>query len=170
MTDAKTVSTPLEINTKITKEMMPNSEEEQIDLKHRPYRELIGGLIYLANATRPDIAFAASTLSQFSTNPGRMHWLLAKRVLKYLKGTLHYTINYVKNKDNLIAYTDSDWAGNIDDRKSCSGNVIILANGPISWMSKKQTSVDLSTMEVEYIALAEIIIIIIINHCQSAAG
>lgn len=87
---------------------LPNSEEEQIDMKHRPYRELIGGLIYLANATRPDIAFAASTLSQFSTNPGRVHWLLAKRVLKYLKGILHYTINYVKSKDNLIAYTDSD--------------------------------------------------------------
>lgn len=125
-------------------------------MKNRPYRELIGGLNYLANATRPDIAFAASTLSRFCNDPGRTHWLLAKHVLRYLKGTKRYGINYIKNSEDVTAYTNSDWAGDVDDRKSCTGNIIILANGPISWKSKKQGSVALSTMEAEYAALAEI--------------
>lgn len=159
MEDAKSTSTPMETNMKVTKEMSPKSENERADMKKRPYRELVGGLIYLANATRPDIAFAASTLSRFCTDPGELHWSLAKRVLRYLKGTLHYSIKYMKNKNALAAYTDSNWAGDVDDRKSCTGNVIILANGPfhpISWKSKKQASVALSTMEAEYAALAEI--------------
>lgn len=134
--------------------MSPTSEDEREEMKNRPYRELVGGLIYLANATRPDIAFAASTLSRFCTDPGGLHWSLAKRVLRYLKGTSHYKIKYIKDQNALKAYTDSDWAGDTDDRKSCTGNVIILANGPISWKSKKQVA--LSTMEAEYAALAEI--------------
>lgn len=156
MEDVKSVSTPIESTIKITKEMCPNSEEERQEMENRPYRELIGGLNYLANATRPDIAYAASTLSRFCANPGRTHWILAKRVLRYLKGTQNYGIKYSKDKSNVTAYTDSDWAGDTDDRKSCTGNVIILANGPISWKSRKQASVALSTMEAEYAALAEI--------------
>ncbi|XP_067131301.1 uncharacterized protein [Centruroides vittatus] len=124
-------------------------------MRNRPYRELIGSLIYLANATRPDIAFAASTLSRFCADPDKTHWMIAKRVLRYLKGTSMYGITYVKNNEELKAYTDSDWAGDVDDRKSCTGNILILARGPISWKSKKQTSVAMSTMEAEYSALAE---------------
>lgn len=97
MEDAKTISTPLEVNIKITKEASPRSEDERAEMKNRPYRELVGGIIYLANATRPDIAFAASILSRFSTNPGELHWMMAKRVLRYLKGTSHYGIKYTKN-------------------------------------------------------------------------
>ena len=125
-------------------------------MKDRPYRELVGGLIYLANATRPDIAFTASVLSRFCSNPGHEHWLIAKRVLRYLKLTSHYGILYNKDETNLLAYTDSDWAGDIDDRKSCSGNLLMLSQGPISWKSKKQMSISLSTMEAEYVALSEV--------------
>lgn len=124
-------------------------------MKNRPYKELVGELNYLANATWPDIAFAASTLSRFCTDPGKTHWLLAKHVLRYLKGTKHYGIKYIKNMDKVAAYKDSDWAGNVDDRKSCTGNLVILANSPISWKSKKQRAVALST-EAEYAALSEI--------------
>jgi len=67
-------------------------------MKNRPYRELIGGLIYLANATRSDIIYAANTLNRFCSDPGENHWILAKRVLKYLKGTTTYNIKYEKNK------------------------------------------------------------------------
>jgi len=137
MEDAKTVLTPIDANTKITKEMSPRSEEERTKMKNRPYRELVGELTYLANATRPDIAFATSTLSRFCTDPGEMHWYLAKRVLRYLKETSHYSIKYTRNQHALTAYTDSDWAGDPEDRKSCTGNIIILANGPVSWKSKK---------------------------------
>lgn len=135
--------------------MSPSSETERLDMQQKPYRELIGGLVYLANATRPDIAFAASLLSRFSADPGEAHWHLAKRVLRYLKGTSHYGITYRKDKENLTAYTDSDWAGDVDDRKSCSGNVLVLAQGSISWKSIKQASVALPTTEAEYAALAE---------------
>lgn len=156
LNDAKSVATPLEANIKISRDLGPHNDEERIEMQKKPYRELVGGLIYLANATRPDIAFAANALSRFCTDPGTSHWLLAKRVLKYLKDTSHYGITYTKSEDKLQAFTDSDWAGNVDDRKSCTGNVIMLAGGPISWRSKKQASVALSTMEAEYAALAEV--------------
>lgn len=143
MENAKTVSTPMEANTRITKEMSPRTEQERTNMKNRPYRELVDGLTYLANATRPDIAFATSTLSRFCTDPGELHWSLAKRELRYLKETSKYRIKYTRNQNALTAYIDSDWARDPDDRKSCTGNIVILANGPISWKSKKQASVAL---------------------------
>ncbi|XP_067121058.1 uncharacterized protein [Centruroides vittatus] len=110
--------------------MAPQSESEMNEMKGKPYRELIGGLLYLANSTRPDLAFAASMLSRFCSNPGIVHWKMAKRVLRYIQATVNYGIHYEKCDQKLCAYVDSDWAGDIDDRKSSSGNMIILANGP----------------------------------------
>lgn len=156
MNSAKTVSTPIESNTKITKDLEPKDDEERKQMKNRPYRELVGGLIYLANATRPDIVYAANTLSRFCSDPGEEHWRLAKRVLQYLKGTKTYGIKYTKNKQKLNAYTDSDWGGDVEDRRSQSGSVLTLAGGAITWKSKKQPTVSLSTMEAEYIALSEV--------------
>jgi len=144
MQDAKTVSMPLETNAKITREMSPRSEDKREEIKNWPYRELVGGLIYLANATHPDIAFAASTLNRVCTDPRKLHWFLAKCVLRYLKGTSHYNIKYTKNQNTLTANTDSDWAEDVDEKKSCIGNIIILANGPVNWKLKKQTSVALN--------------------------
>lgn len=156
MEDSKTVSTPIESNFKVTKDMCPASEDEKREMSSKPYRELVGCLVYLANATRPDIAFAANVLSRFCANPGKTHWLIAKRILRYLKATRKFRITYVKDNKKVKAYTDSDWAGDADDRKSCSGNVITLAGGPISWKSRKQASIALSTMEAEYAALSEV--------------
>jgi len=93
-------------------------------------------------------------LSRFCTDPGKDHWITAKRILRYLKATSHYGITYVKDERRLRAYTDSDWAGDIDDRRSCSGSVLMLSTGPISWKSRKQVA--LSTMEAEYAALSEV--------------
>ena len=156
MEDVKTVTTPIEPNMKITKAMQPTTDDERYKMKTRPYRELVGGLIYLSNATRPDIAFAARTLSRFCSDPGEEHWLVAKNVLRYLKATLNHGITYSKNDEGIKAYSDSDWAGDIDDRRSCSGNVLILSGSPISWKSIKQASVALLTMEAEYAALSEV--------------
>ncbi|XP_053995677.1 uncharacterized protein LOC128885603 [Hylaeus anthracinus] len=136
--------------------MEPSTNEEKQEMQNKPYREFIGGLIYLANATRPDIAYAAALLSRFTSNPGKAHWDCAKRVLRYLNTTSSYKIEYNKDDEKLIAYSDSDWAADIDDRRSCTGNLLILAGGPVSWKSKKQSSVSLSTMEAEYVALSEI--------------
>ncbi|XP_070152493.1 uncharacterized protein [Polyergus mexicanus] len=136
--------------------MGSSTEEVKANMKHKPYRELIGSLIYLANATRPDLAFAASALSRFCTDPEEAHWKLAKRVLRYLQHTAGYGITYTKDCKEMQAYVDSDWAGDVEDRKSCSSNVVMLANGLLSWNSKKQKSVALSTMEAEYVAISEV--------------
>lgn len=136
MTECKAVATPMEISTVLTKELGSQTAEEK--MKNVPYRELVGALIYLSNATRPDLAFVASALSRFCANPGPTHWKIAKRVLRYLQGTLYCGIKYSEsNNDKLKAYVDSDWAGDIDDRRSCSGYVFMLANGPIAWEAKK---------------------------------
>lgn len=156
MTLAKTVSTPIESNTKITKELGPKNEEERQQMKNCPYRELVGSLVYLANATRPDIIYAANVLSRFCSDPGEGHWVLAKRVLRYLKGTMDYGIKYEKTGSKLNAYSDSDWGGDIEDRRSYSGSVLTLAGGAISWKSQKQQTTALSTMEAEYVALAQV--------------
>lgn len=150
MEDCKTASTPL-----IPNETFQNTSTVMETTASIPYRELIGALIYISNATRPDIAFAANTLSQFNGNPSNYHWRAAKHVLRYLKGTVDYAIKYSAINSKMEMYVDSDWAADENGRRSRTGFVAILAGGPISWESKKQRSVALSTMEAEYMALSE---------------
>ncbi|CAK9827496.1 Retrovirus-related Pol polyprotein from transposon TNT 1-94 [Anthophora retusa] len=111
--------------------------------------------MYLAVATRPDISHVVSTLAQFNDCNGEAHWVAAKRVLRYLKGTINYSINYRKSDDCLQIYVDADWGRCKMDRRSYTGYVTTLSNGPISWKSTKQRAVALSSTEAEYVALAE---------------
>lgn len=114
------------------------------------FRQLVGSLIYLT-ATRPDIYFAVSYISRFMTAPKADHWIVAKRVLRYVKGTSNYGILYSRcNDPKLIGYTDSDWAGSVDDKKSTSGYVFSLGSGAVTWSSKKQQAVALSSTKAEY--------------------
>ena len=113
---------------------------------------MIGSLMYLTN-TRPDICFAVNTLSQFMVEPRRVHWIAAKHVLRYLKGTIDYGLRYTSDHEmSLVGYTDADWAGSVTDRKSTSGCCFSLGSAVISWLSRKQSSVALSTAEAEYMA------------------
>ena len=92
-------------------------------------------------------------LQGFEATPKETHVLAVKRIFRYLKGTINFGLWYPKGNDlTLVAYTDADWAGNIDDRKSTSGATFYLGDCLVSWLSKKQSSVSLSTIEVEYIA------------------
>lgn len=119
------------------------------------YREIVGSLIYIMSCTRPDICFAVTKLSQFMHNPTTAHLNAAKNVLKYLKGTATFSLNFTKtNSFELKGFTDSDWGGS-DDRRSISGYCFQLNdNGPlICWKSKKQKTVALSSCEAEYIAI-----------------
>lgn len=125
---------------------------ESGDPSSYPFRSLIGSLMYVAVNTRPDIAYATSYLSQFLTKFDKTHWLAAKRVLQYLKGTIDYCITYTKSNETMIGLADSDWA-NDNDRRSYSGLFFTLSGGPISWESKKQCIVALSSTEAEYMAL-----------------
>lgn len=119
-----------------------------------PYRQIIGGLMYLSIMTRPDITFAVNKLSQFLANPSKDHWRAAKHVLAYLKGTTELGIRYHQfdKPHEIELYTDADFAMCLDTRKSTSGVVITLNNSPIGWFSRKQNLVTNSTTYAEYIA------------------
>jgi len=116
------------------------------------YRQIIGSLMYLMN-TKTNICFSVNTLSQFMIEPRHVHLVAAKHVMRYLKGTLDYGLSYDGDHNfTLSGYTDSDWAGSVSDRKSTSGCCFSLGSTMISWQSRKQSSIALSTTEAEYIA------------------
>jgi len=118
------------------------------------YKQLVGSLMYLI-ATRPDTAYAVSFVSHFMEHPIESHFLATKRILRYLQGTQNLEIFYKAGiNEKLFAYTDSDYAGDLEDRKSTSGYAFLLAGGVISWVSKKQPVVSLSITEAEFIAAA----------------
>ncbi|UYV75490.1 hypothetical protein LAZ67_13000394 [Cordylochernes scorpioides] len=155
MMECRGVSTPLDNSIPITKKDCPTTDKEKDEIKHVPYRELIGSLLYLANSSRPDMTFAVTKLAQFCSNPGERHWQAAKHILRYLQATKNVSLIYKRGSDDILAFSDSDWANDIDDRLSTSGSAVTINGCLVSWRSKKQNCVSLSTMESEYIALAQ---------------
>ncbi|XP_047309920.1 secreted RxLR effector protein 161-like [Impatiens glandulifera] len=148
MSQCKSLSTPMALNEKF----QVNDDGEKAD--STTYRKLIGSLIYLN--TRPDITHSVSLLSRFLNEPSQIHFASAKRILRYLKGTKTQGIELKKESEcKLVGYTDSDWAGSIDDRKSTSSYIFCLGSNVISWSSRKQKSVALSSAEAEYIACTD---------------
>jgi hypothetical protein len=134
--------------------LVPNDPNESP--ANVPYAELIGSLIWISTCTRPDISYATNRLAAFTSNPSATHWQAAKRVLRYLKHTISKGIVYRKGQSTKITgYVDSDWAGDTHDRRSTTGFVFTLAGSAISWESRKQRSVALSTCEAEYMSLSD---------------
>ena len=120
------------------------------------YTEITGSLNHLAVYSRPDIAFAVSTLSQFNSDPTTTHMQATRHVLRYLLKTANYSITYGNSSDLAIrGYADANWGGDRNDRKSTTGYIFFVNNGAISWTSHKQTTVALSTMEAEYMSLSD---------------
>jgi hypothetical protein len=152
MTDSNPVCTPADSNIPLT--LPEGSIEVWQDVDALPYMELVGSLMYLMVGTRPDIAQAVGALCQHMKNPKDRHWNAGKRVLRYLKGTMNFKLTYkgVPEGGKLVAYTDADYAGDRATRKSTSGVLFTLANGAVSWQSKQQSTIALSTTEAEYIA------------------
>lgn len=113
-------------------------------------------MLYLATNTRPDISHIVTKMSQFSVNPSEEHWTGVKRIFRYLKGTLDYGITYrmTYNNREVEIFTDAYW-GCDADRKSYSGYVVTMAGGVVSWASRKQRNVALSTADAEFVALCE---------------
>lgn len=145
MTEANCVSTPIDCNYDdcITK----NTECKA------PYREVVGNLMFLQIVSRPDISFAVNVVSRVLDKPTENHWMLVKRILRYLKGTIDVGLLYCNN-GNFEAYSDADFAGDKDTRKSTSGIICKYANAAIIWRSKKQQCVSLSTTESEFVSAA----------------
>ena len=106
--------------------------------------------MFLVNS-RLDICFTVNAFSQHMVEPHHIHWIGAKNLLRYLRGTITYGLRYTAGDVRLFGYTDADWAGNEVDCKITSGCCFTLGSASISWMSRKQKSVALSTAEVEYI-------------------
>jgi hypothetical protein len=138
------MNTPMETKLKL----LVDTSSELIDATL--YKQIIGSLMYLMN-TIPDICFVMNTLSQFLVEPRHVHLVAAKHVMRYLKGTLDCGLNYDGDDFTLSGYTDSDWAGSVSDRKSTSGRCFSLGSAMISWQSRKQSNIALSTAEAEYI-------------------
>ena len=148
--DVKPVSTPADPNVRLRKD---DSVSKAVDSV--VYQSMIGSLLYAAVGTKPDISHAVGVVSKFSSKPTQAHLTAVKRIYRYLKGSLDVTLKYKKSGDaQLIGYTDADFAGDLDDRHSTSGNLFLMSGGPVSWFSKKQPIVTLSTAEAEYVALS----------------
>lgn len=147
MTDCKTAQTPMETGLKLLK---ADKKEDNLE-----YRNLIGCLMYVAVCSRPDIAHAVSMLSQFNECYNQQHWKAAKRVLRYLKGTVNHRLVFEKSGLNISGYTDADWASCEIDRRSYTGFVFKIGKSTVSWESRKQRTVALSSTEAEYMALSD---------------
>jgi transposase InsO family protein len=123
------------------------------------YQSLVGSVMYAMLGSRPDLAYAVSTLSKFNSCPAAEHHAAAKRVLRYLQETKEYGLFYHGQEDAAfpepVCYTDSDWAGDIESRRSTGGYVFIIGGAAVSLKTKKQTTISLSSTEAEYIALSE---------------
>ncbi|XP_040869850.1 secreted RxLR effector protein 161-like [Glycine max] len=146
MEECKSVSTPMNQKEKFSKEDGAHKIDEGY------HRSLIGCLMYLTG-TRPDILFAVSLLSCFMHCASEMHLKAAKRILRYVKGTVDYGVKFEKCQEfKLYGFSDSDWAGSIDDMKSTSEYCFNLGSGVFSWCTKKQEIVAQSTTKAEFIA------------------
>ncbi|CAL2279392.1 unnamed protein product [Prunus armeniaca] len=149
LTDCKFVTTPLVATEKLIKDDGSGATDEE------NYRKLVGSLLYLT-ATRPDVMYAASLLARYMHGPSNKHYGTAKRVLRYLKGTLDYGLMYEKGKKAvLMGYCDSDWGGSVEDSKSTSGYAFSFGSGVFSWAFVKQSCVALSTAEAKYVSALE---------------
>ena len=117
-----------------------------------PYASAIGSLMYAMLYKHPDICFAIGMVSRYQSNRGLTHWRALKRILWYLRGTIDHALCYHGRDLRLTSYSDANWASDKDERKSTSGYPFILGGGVVSWYSKKQSCIALSTMESEYVA------------------
>ncbi|XP_055843722.1 uncharacterized protein LOC129910383 [Episyrphus balteatus] len=148
MLDCNPVKTPMEKGLQLE----ANITGQEL---HKPYRELLGSIMYIMLCSRPDICYAVSFMGRYQQNPSEVHWQHLKRIVRYLQGTKSLKLNFNSTQDPpVIGYADADWASDIVDRKSVSGYVFQVYGSSVSWCSKKQTTVAISSSEAEYVALS----------------
>ncbi|RVW92345.1 Retrovirus-related Pol polyprotein from transposon TNT 1-94 [Vitis vinifera] len=138
---------------KLSNEQCPKNDLEKDVMKTIPYASVVSNLMYAQVCTRPNIAFIVNVLGRYLSNPGHDHWVAAKKVMRYVQRTKDFMLVY-RRMDNLevVGYSNSDFGGCSDDRKSTSGYIFMLASGAISWKSVKQSLIASLTMYVEFVA------------------
>ena len=150
MQHCKPSDTPLSVSEKLSVEDGDRLSDED----GKRYRSIVGMLQYLT-LTRPDIAFAVNKVCQFLHSPTSIHWTTVKRILRYIRGTLRVGLKITKSKYTLVsAFSDADWAGSPDDRRSTGGFTVYFGDNLVSWSARKQATVSRSSTEAEYKSLA----------------
>ena len=140
---ASSVRTPMSPNVKFTVDLLGKSVDPSL------YRSMIGSLFYLT-ASRPAISYSVGVCARYQANPKESYMTALKKIIKYVKTTVKFGVWYNNDTSDVLAgYSDADWAENADDRKSTSGGCFYVGNNLVSWLSKKQNSISLSTVEVE---------------------
>ncbi|XP_073061797.1 secreted RxLR effector protein 161-like [Primulina eburnea] len=124
-------------------------------MKNVPYASAVGSLMYAMVCTQPDLAHSVRVVRRFISKPGKEHWAAVKWISRYLRGTSKHRLTFGGSRLELVGYIDADMAGDVDSRKSTSGYLITFAGGAVSWQSKLQKCVALSTTEAEFIAATE---------------
>ena len=160
MQHSKSVSIPLGQHFKLSTDQAPKTDEERSEMQDIPYANIIGSIMYCMICTRPDLAHGMSVTSRYMKDFGREHWSALKWLLRYISGSKEIGILFRQQKESenpLLGYCDSDYATNLDTRKSQSGYIFKLNGSAISWKSTLQSVVALSATEAEYIALTEAI-------------
>ena len=150
LSQAKSATTPADVNVKLVKDDGVSKPVNQVN-----YQSMVGSLLYASIATRPDIAQAVGAVSKFNSCPTEAHLTAVKRIFRYLKGAINLCIKYERSADNrLVGFSDTDWARDMNDRHSTTGDLFMMSGAAIAWSSKKQPIVALSTTEAEYVALS----------------
>lgn len=149
MDQSNPTTTPMETTP------IPESDKQLLE-DDKPYRELVGCIMYVMLTTRPDLSFAINFFSRYQHEQTEARWKGLKRILRYVKGTLDLGLFFTRNgEEKLECYVDADFASE-KDRKSTTGFLIKVGNNPVDWVTRRQSAVALSSTEAEYIALATV--------------
>lgn len=161
MENSMPISTPSDVNVKLSMHLGSSNEITDEELRRIPYQAAVGCLLYLTQCTRPDITFAVNDVSRYNSNFNISHWKAVKRIFRYLNGTKDLKLRYSKhvneNSHEIHGFCDSDYASDLNKRRSCAGYLFKMSNGAITWYSKRQPTVALSTAEAEYLSMSSAI-------------
>ena len=156
MKDCSPSVAPIMKGNKLSLNQCHKNDLEKESMKNIPYALAVGNLMYAQVCTRPDIAYVVGVLGRYQSNPSMDHWKAGKKVIRYLQGTKDYMLMY-RQTDNLdlVGYSDVDFTGCVDSRKSTYGYIFLMVDGAVSWRSVKQTLIATSTMEAEFVSCFE---------------
>ncbi|GJV84472.1 putative RNA-directed DNA polymerase [Tanacetum coccineum] len=158
MQNSKKGFIPMEVKHDLSNEMCASSDEEKAYMKRVPYASAVGSIMYAVRCTRPDVAFAQNLVSRYQQNPGKLHWVAVKHILKYLRNTKDMFLVYGGNPDtelDVTGFCDASWQCDKDDTKSQTGYVFVVNGGAVDWKSKKQTTIAMHATQSEYMAASE---------------